>query len=93
MFHDDSADMTEYRHEIWRWIVASIKDFSASTMDGEGFSMLSTEQQADLASKYMSEFGVDGDAIVSAQGMSLVLWLGFAGSLISFFHRSSARQF
>ena len=63
--------MTDFRAEVWSWIVQSASGFSASTLDIGGFRALSQEQRFDLAARYMADLGVDGDSIVSAQGAYL----------------------
>lgn len=61
--------MTDFRAEIWDWVVHSASDFSASTLDIGGFQALSTEQRFDLAARYMADLGVNGESIVTAHGM------------------------
>jgi hypothetical protein len=75
MFRDDSILMTDFRAEVWSWIVQSASGFSASTLDIGGFQALSQEQRFDLAARYMAHFGIDGDSIVSAQGTSFLVFV------------------
>lgn len=56
---------------MWTWIVHTASDFSALTMDADGFACLSEGQRHDLASQYMASMGVDGESFIFAQG----LWL------------------
>ena len=62
--------MTDFRTNIWSWVVQSASTFSASTLNMEGFQALTWEQQFDLAARYMVEMGIDGNSMVSAQGAS-----------------------
>jgi hypothetical protein len=73
MFREDDVLMTDFRAEVWSWVVQSASGFSASTLDIRGFQTLSQEQRFDLASRYMADLGVDGDSIISAQGTFLIL--------------------
>jgi hypothetical protein len=75
MFREDSILMTDFRTEVWSWIVQSASQFSASTLDIGGFRALSQEQQFDLAARYMADLGVDGDSVVSAQGTSFLIFV------------------
>lgn len=68
LFMGDSKSMTEFRAEVWGWIVQGASEFSASSMDVAGFRALSLEQQSDLAASYVRRLGVDGASMVSAQG-------------------------
>ena len=65
--------MIDWRHEVWTWIARSAKDFSASTLDVDGFQQLSEQQRLDLAAMYVAKLGVNGDSQVSAQGMFALL--------------------
>jgi hypothetical protein len=73
MFRDDSIPMTDFRAEVWDWIVLAASEFSASTLDIGGFQALSQEQRFGLAARYMKDLGIDGDSIVSAHGASFPL--------------------
>ena len=70
MFTEDATPMTDFRANIWSWVVQSASTFSASMLNMEGFQALTREQQFDLAAGYMAEMGIDRDSMVSAQGAS-----------------------
>jgi hypothetical protein len=75
MFREDSILMTDFRAEVWNWVVQSASTFSASTLDIGCFQALTQEQRFDLAARYMAELGIDGDSMVSAQGASFLISL------------------
>jgi hypothetical protein len=77
MFTDDATPMTDFRADVWSWVVQSSSTFSASTLDMEGFQALTQEQRFNLAAGYMAEMGIDGDSMVSAQGASFLQPPGF----------------
>ena len=70
MFTEDATPMTDFRANVWSWVVQSASTFSASTLNMEGFQALTQEQRFDLAARYMAKMGIDGDSMVSAQGAS-----------------------
>jgi len=60
--------MTDFREDVWNWIVRGASTFSVSTLDIGGFQTLSQKQRFDLSAQYMADLGIDGDSIVSAHG-------------------------